>query len=189
MKTLKKRRKQYKTDYGKRLKLLKGEKPRVVFRRTNKYILAQYVESEEAKDKVILGMSSKKLMEYGWPKDAQGSLKSITACYLIGYLIGKKIIDNKLEKPIIDFGMIRMIHKGKSYAFIKGIIDSGLKISCKEEAFPEEERIKGGKLKKKIPFEEIKNKIQKSEISVLSNSKTVPSHGKTSKNLKVGKGK
>lgn len=161
MRTQKRRRKENKTDYLKRLKLLKGEKPRIVFRKTNRYIISEYTESKEAQDKVIIGFDSRKLNEYGWPKNAQGSLKSITASYLTGYLMGKTIMKQKLENPIVDTGMNRMLHKNKIYAFIKGLIESGIKISCKKECFPEESRIKGNHLKHKIPFDEIKSKIDK----------------------------
>jgi len=160
MKTLKRRRREYKTDYGKRFALLKSGTPRIVFRKTNKYLIAQYVISKEAQDKTIIGVNSKDLIKHGWPETAKGSLKSTTASYLIGYLIGKRILEKKLEKPIIDFGMARMLHKSKVYGFIKGLIDSGVEINCKGEAFPDESRIKGEHMKNKIPFEEIKSKIK-----------------------------
>ena len=161
MRTQKRRRKENRTDYLKRLKLLKGETPRIVFRKTNKYIISEYTVSKEAQDSVVMGMDSRKLNEYGWPKTAQGSLKSITASYLTGYLTGKTILKQKLEEPILDAGMNRVLHKNKIYAFLKGLIDSGIKINCKKEFFPEEERIKGDHLKNKIPFTEIKSKIDK----------------------------
>jgi len=163
MKTLKRRRKEYKTDYLKRIKLLKSGSPRVVFKKTNKYIIAQYVKSKEAQDKVELGITSKILIKYGWPKEFEGSLKSIPASYLIGLLIGKKILEKKLEKPVIDFGMMRVLHKNRAFAFLKGLKDSGIKMECKEEFFPNEDRIKGKHLKKDFSkiFEEIKSKIQK----------------------------
>lgn len=161
MKTLKRRKKECKTDYGKRIKLLKSEKPRIVFRKTNRYLIVQYAESREAKDKIIFGLTSKELLKHGWPQNAIGSLKSLTASYLTGYLTGKKILKDKLEQPIVDLGMIRVLHKTKVYAFIKGLIDAGMKISCKKEAFPEENRIKGEHIKNKIPFDEIKNKLEK----------------------------
>jgi len=160
MKTLKRRRKEYKTDYSKRIKLLKSGSPRVVFRKTNRYLIAQYVISKEAQDKIEFGINSKHLMKYGWPKESKGSLKSISAAYLTGFLVGKKIIEKKLKMPVIDFGMLRVLHKSKVYAFLKGLIDAGIKIDCKEGAFPKEERIKGQHLKNKIAFEEIKSKIQ-----------------------------
>lgn len=161
MKVDKKRRRQHKTDYLKRLKLLKSNSPRIVFRKTNKYIIAQYITSKEAQDRIEIGINSKHLMNYGWPKDFEGSLKSIPAAYFVGLLIGKKIIEKKLEPPITDFGMLRALHKTKVYAFLKGLNDSGIKIKCKEEFFPGEERIKGKHLKKDFSeiFDKIKSKI------------------------------
>lgn len=162
MKTLKRRRKEHKTDYLKRIKLLKSSSPRVVFKKTNKYIMAQYVKSKEAQDKIEIGVSSKILIKYGWPKEFRGSLKSIPASYLTGLLIGKKILGKKLEKPIVDFGMIRVLHKNRTFAFLKGLKDSGIKVECEEEFFPNEDRIKGVHLKKDFSkiFEEIKSKIE-----------------------------
>ncbi len=163
MKVSKRRRIEGKTDYGKRLNLLKGEKPRVVFRKTNKYVICQYILSKEAKDFVDLGITSKQLLKYGWPEKFSGSLKSITASYLTGYLMGTKIKKENKEIPIIDFGMLKTLHKTKLFAFLKGMIDAGIKISCKKEAFPEEDRIKGKNLKEDFSknFDLIKSKISK----------------------------
>lgn len=163
MKVSKRRRTEAKTDYAKRIKLLKSEKPRLVFRKTNKYIIAQYVVSENAQDKIVKGISSLELLKYSWPTEMAGSLKSITAAYLTGYLMGKRIIKGKMETPIMDFGMIKMIHKTKTFAFLNGAIDAGLKIECKKETFPEKDRISGKNLKKDFSktFETIKSKIDK----------------------------
>lgn len=162
-KTLKRRRREHKTDYLKRIKLLKSGKPRVVFRKTNKYVLAQYVTSREAQDKVEIGVSSRNLLKYDWPKEFAGSLKSIPASYFTGLLIGKKIIKQKLKTPIVDFGMTRTLHKTRVYGFLKGLIDAGIEIKCKEEAFPSEDRLKGEHMKKGFSkiFGEIKSKIEK----------------------------
>lgn len=164
MKISKRRRIENKTDYSKRLKLLKSESPRLVFRKTNRYILAQYVTSIEARDKIEIGISSKNLLSYGWPKEFEGSLKSLTASYLTGYLIGKQIIKKKLETPILDFGMIRIITKNKAFAFLKGVGDAGVEVNCGEENFPEQERIEGKNMKQDFSkiFKEIKSKIDKS---------------------------
>jgi large subunit ribosomal protein L18 len=161
IKTVKKRRHECKTNYSKRLKLLKGGKPRVVFRKTNKYVVAQYVVSNQAQDKIEIGVTSKHLAKYGWPKEFSGSLKSISASYLTGYLLGNKILSEKKEAPIVDFGMNRTGHKTKVFAFLKGLIDSGVEINCPEEAFPEQERIEGKTMKEDFSktFNEIKEKI------------------------------
>lgn len=159
-KTLRRRRIENKTDYGKRIKLLKSEKPRLVFRKTNKYVISQYVVSEEAQDKIVFGINSKELSKYGWPESAKNGLKNLTASYLTGYLTAKKILKDKLEQPIVDFGMARVLHTSKLYAFLKGLIDGGLEINCKDEAFPSEDRIKGEHLKNKVDVEKIKTKIK-----------------------------
>ena len=158
----KRRRRENKTDYLKRIKLLKGGNPRLVFRKTNRYILSQYITSKEAQDKIEIGVNSKELMSYGWPKQLEGSLKSIPAAYFTGFLIGKKITEKKLKNPIIDLGMNRAVHKTKIYAFIKGLIDSGVKIKHKKETFPEENRIIGKHMKKDFSkiFGEIKSKLK-----------------------------
>ena len=86
----KRRRREGKTNYRKRLSLLKSESPRLVVRKTNKYIILQIVESEKAQDKVIFTVSTKELLKHGWPEEKKGSLKSLGAAYLAGLLIGKK---------------------------------------------------------------------------------------------------
>jgi large subunit ribosomal protein L18 len=165
MRIPKRRRREGKTDYLKRIKLLKSESPRVVFRKTDRYIIAEYITSKEAQDKIEIGITSKVLKNYGWPDKFNGSLKSIPASYLTGFLIGKEIIKKKLEQPIVDFGMTRVLSKNKGFAFLKGLIDAGIEINCDEENFPEEERIIGENLKEDFSktFKEIKSKIEKNE--------------------------
>ena len=156
MKTQRRRRKQAKTDYKSRLALLKSEKPRLVVRKTNRYIIAQIVESKAAQDKVIAKVSSKDLLDSGWPKEKSGSLKSIVAAYLTGFLLVKKLKD-KPKEVILDSGLQRNIHGSRIYATLKGAIDAGLSIPHKKEALPSDERLKSNektsdllKLKEKI---------------------------------------
>lgn len=160
-KTVKNRRRSNQTDYGKRLKLLKSGRPRMVYRSSNKLVTAQYVVSDEARDKVIKGVTSKDLVKFEWDAKNIGGLKSLTASYLTAYLIGKQIIKEKLEMPIVDSGMTKTLYGSRFYAFIKGLIDAGLEINCKEEAFPSNERINGEHLKNKVDVEKIKSNIDK----------------------------
>ena len=156
------RRRESRTDYKARLRMLRGGKERVIVRKTNKYIIGQFIRSDEAKDKIIVGLSSKDLLDYGWPNEAKGSLKSLPASYLTGLLLGEKILD-KEEKvnAVLDIGLIRNLKKSRIYSFLKGLIDAGIKIPCKEEIFPDENRISGKHMKKNINFEKIKEKILK----------------------------
>lgn len=164
MKTPKKRKLQRKTNYSTRLKLLKAGKNRVVIRKTNKYLNVQYVESHEAKDKVIVSFSSKDLLKHGLDKSYKGSLKSIPAAYLTGYLAGKEIIKKDPDnESILDIGLQRKISGGRLFSVLKGLVDSGLKIKYNEKVFPKVERIEGKHLKENIQkeFEKIKQTITK----------------------------
>ncbi|MBI2630182.1 50S ribosomal protein L18 [Candidatus Pacearchaeota archaeon] len=163
IKVKKLRRRKGKTDYRRRVELLKSGKPRIVFRKTNKYIIGQFVMSKEAKDIVTEGLTSKNLLKYGWPKENIGSLKSLGAAYLTGYLLGKRVLD-KEEKAegILDIGLNTSVKKSKIYAFLKGVKEAGVKIECDEKLFPDEKRImESGKMKKADIFKKIKGEIDK----------------------------
>jgi len=134
------RRLEAKTNYTKRKRLLEGRKPRIVIRKTNRYILIEYVESKAAQDNVKLIVNSKELLEHGWPKEQLGSLKSLGAAYLTGILFGKKA--EKMESAILDTGLIRSTKGSRIYAAVKGIKDAGFDLPCGEKVFPEESRIK-----------------------------------------------
>jgi len=144
LRTMKRRRKENKTDYKLRTGLLKSGIPRIVVRRTNKYFILQAVESVEAQDKVIATVTSKDLLKNGWDAKAGGSLKSIPAGYLTGILMAKKLGKGKF---IMDLGMARTGAGSRVFAVVKGLIDGGLDISANEEVFPSEERLNGEHLK------------------------------------------
>lgn len=159
-----KRRKEHKTNYSKRLKLLKSNLPRIIFRRTNRYIISQYILSNEAKDKIIIGANSKELLKKGWPEKFKNSLKSIPACYLTGLLLGEKIKEKRLEKKIVmDLGLLNKTHKSKAFAFIKGLKDNEIIFECSEEFFPDNEKISGKFMKEDFSkeFNKIKENIKK----------------------------
>ncbi len=160
MKTIKRRRKENKTDYLKKLKMLKSGKPRLVVRKTNRYVILQYVESNEAQDRVVLGLTSKILLKHGWVESKKGSLKSLAAAYLAGFAMGKKIVKKKLETPIIDLGMVRNVHKSRIYGVVKGLVEAGVKIKHNAKVFPEDEKLKDIE---GIEIEKIKSGIEKND--------------------------
>lgn len=162
MKILNKRRRiEGRTNYTKRRRLLEGRKPRIVVRKTNRYIIMQYVESKVAQDTIKLSLVSKELLEYGWLERKSGSLKSLGAAYLTGLLFGKKMQKLGLDKKeiILDTGLIRSTKGSRVYAAVKGMIDSGVKINCSNEVFPEEKRIHGENIKEF--FDKVKESIMK----------------------------
>jgi large subunit ribosomal protein L18 len=139
-KTIRRRRYECKTDYRGRLALIKSEKPRLVIRKTNRYIIAQLVVTNVAQDKVIASVISKDLIAKGWPEAKAGSLKSRAAAYLTGLMLGNKV-KAKYKEAIVDFGMNRNIKKSRIYAAVKGFIDSGMKVPCSEDVLPTKEEM------------------------------------------------
>ncbi len=132
--TIRRRRREAKTDYKARLGALKSGKIRFVIRRTNRYILGQAIESNMAQDKVLSGVTSKDLLDYGWPENLKGSLKSIVASYLSGVLLAKK---SKINEGILDIGLQRKVVKSKIFAFLKGLVDAGVKIPHDAKSLPD----------------------------------------------------
>lgn len=151
------------TDYLARLGLLKSGKPRLVVRRSLKNIIVQFVEFNPDGDKIISSTSSREL---GKTYGAKGSLKNIPAAYLTGLLAGKKAAKLKITEVVPDLGIRKPHTGGAIFATLKGIIDSGIKISHKADSgeksvFPSEERLSGNHVKVKNDYGAIKNKIIK----------------------------
>jgi large subunit ribosomal protein L18 len=137
------RKRQKKTDYKKRLKLLIGDKPRIVVRFTNQRVIVQLVEFHPAGDKVLLALDSLALKKLGW----EYSCKNLSAAYLTGLLFGKKAKEQNQE-AILDTGVAYTIKGGKFFAFLKGLLDSGLEVPHGEGIFPKDDRLSGSHIKK-----------------------------------------
>lgn len=135
------RKREGKTNYKKRLRLLLSEKPRLVLRLSNTKIVAQIVEFDVKGDKVLLASDSNSLKRLGW----NFSLKSLPAAYLFGAEFGKKALGQFSDKEIIlDTGLRTPQVKGKIYAFLKGVLDAGLNVlHGSEDVYPIEERMNG----------------------------------------------
>ncbi len=127
------------TDYKKRLNLLKGKVDRLVIRKTNTKIILQAVRYNPDGDKVLLTVNSSELKKMGWSH----TCKNIPAAYLAGLLFAKKAKENKIGKLILDLGLISPYKGSKAFSAVKGVIDGGLNVPVSEEVFPSEERLKG----------------------------------------------
>lgn len=151
------RRREGKTDFKARKNLLMSGKPRLIIRKTNKYMIAQIVKSDAAQDTVIIGINSKKLTEMGW----KGSFKNIPSAYLTGLLLGKKSIEAGIKEAVLDMGLQRSTKGSRIYAVLKGCVDGGLSVAHSEEILPSEDRITGKHINEKIAaeFEKVKKKI------------------------------
>ena len=127
------------TNYRKRLALLKSNTPRLIVRKTLTSIILQVANFEEIGDKVLLTVTSKKLKSLGW----KNSCKNIPAAYLTGLLIGKMALAGSISKVTPDIGMQSVTNGGKIFAAIKGAKDAGLDIQIADSVLPSSEAISG----------------------------------------------
>ena len=142
-----KRRKQGKTNYSKRLAMVKTNRPRIVMRKTNKYVYLQVVQFNRDGDTVQAQANSKELVKMGWKK----ATRNTPAAYLAGYLLGMRAKKQKIETGIFDIGFNSPVHGNVCFAALKGVLDAGMKIPFEEKALPKEERLLGNHLGKEIP--------------------------------------
>lgn len=151
-----KRKRKGKTNYRARVKLLMSNKPRLVIRKTNTRIITQIVNYDQKGDRVVAAADSSELKKLGWNLGT----KNITAAYLTGLLLGKRA---KIKEAVLDIGLTPSVKGSKIYAALKGAIDSGIKVPCSQNMFPEQKRLSGEHLKKeaKQEIEKIKQKITK----------------------------
>lgn len=128
-----------KTDYKRRLNLLKSGKPRLIIRKTGKHMIAQLIRYSADGDLILAGVSTQNLIKNGW----KHSTSNIPAAYLTGVLIGRKAVDAKVEYAIVDLGRESLVKGGRLYAVVKGAVDAGLKLPVDETVFPTDERLTG----------------------------------------------
>ncbi len=133
------RRREQKTNYRKRLKLLKSGKIRAVVRRSVKNIRVQFVEWNGKGDNTISQTFSKELKKYGWDHYTG----NVPASYLTGYLAGLKAKKKGIEEAVLDIGLHTSTKGSRIYAALKGLLDAGVQIPHSPEILPSEDRLFG----------------------------------------------
>ncbi|MBI2564463.1 50S ribosomal protein L18 [Candidatus Woesearchaeota archaeon] len=133
------RKREGKTDYRKRMYLLKSSLPRVVIRRSNKHILVQGVKALSKGDVMLCSAHTRELMKLGW----KGNTKNTNAAYLVGLLFAKHALKKSIKNFVVDIGMQSSVKGGVIYAVVKGLIDGGLDVPCSKEVMPDDKRILG----------------------------------------------
>jgi len=146
------RKREGKTDYRKRMKLLLSRKPRFVVRISLRHAITQLVGFRPEGDYTIAAANSKELSKHGW----KGSTSSIEAAYLTGLLLGVRAKKKKHKEGVLDMGFVAPIKGGKVFGALKGAIDAGMEIPHSEEVLPEAAAFETPELKK------VKEKILKS---------------------------
>ncbi|AIF68443.1 50S ribosomal protein L18P [Palaeococcus pacificus DY20341] len=134
------RRRSGKTNYHKRLALLKSGKPRLVVRKTLNHHVAQIVVYDPNGDKTLVSAHTRELVrDFGW----KGHCGNTPSAYLLGLLIGYKAKKAGIEEAILDIGLHPPTKGSSIFAVLKGAIDAGLEIPHSEEIYPSDERIRG----------------------------------------------
>ncbi|MBI4045102.1 MAG: 50S ribosomal protein L18 [Candidatus Diapherotrites archaeon] len=151
------RRIEQKTNYKKRLALLKSKTDRVVIRRTNSQVIVQLVKFEPSGDRTLCSAVSNELRKMGW----KSSAKNMPACYLTGFLCGTKAKKAGASTAILDMGLHTPVHGGRIFAALKGFVDAGIKVPLEEDVLPKEDRVFGKHLQKPMPeFEKVLSEIK-----------------------------
>ncbi|MBI4052576.1 MAG: 50S ribosomal protein L18 [Candidatus Diapherotrites archaeon] len=133
-----KRRHEKKTNYAKRLGMLKSKTPRIVVRKTNTRILVQAIAFNGKDDSVLAQAESKQLKEFGWYPT-----NNTPTAYLTGLLCGKRAKEKGVKKGNLDIGFATPVHGSTVFGALKGLIDAGVELPADEKAFPPQERIDG----------------------------------------------
>lgn len=128
-----------KTDYHRRLAMLKSGTPRLAVRRTVNNIVVSIVSYEPDGDRVLATVHSSQLRKRGW-KHATGN---IPAAYATGYLAGKAALAKGVTEAILDIGEQAPVKGGRVFAALKGAVDAGLSVPHSEDALPSEKRVFG----------------------------------------------
>ncbi|EPS64989.1 hypothetical protein M569_09790, partial [Genlisea aurea] len=159
-----KRRRQGKTDYRARIRLINQDKNkyntpkyRFVVRFTNKDIIAQIVSATIAGDRVLAAAYSHELRHYG----LEVGLTNYAAAYCTGLLLGRRVLkkldldqeykgnveatgeDYSVEpaesrrpfRALLDVGLLRTTTGNRVFGALKGALDAGIDIPHSDKRF------------------------------------------------------
>lgn len=132
------RRREGKTNYAKRLALLKSGKHRLVFRKSNRHYVVQIIKYNPKGDETIVHVTTKHLKKYGWLGKS-----NVPSAYLCGYLAGKMALKLGIKDAVLDIGLLRAVKKSAGFAALKGALDAGLFVPHSNDALPDDARVSG----------------------------------------------
>lgn len=133
------RRREGRTDYRQRLRLLKSGRARLVIRRSLNNMVCQIVRYGPKGDSVIATADSRELEKSGW----KGHSGNIPASYLTGYLCGLRAKKAKVSSVVADMGVYRSVKGSRLYAALRGAAESGVDIPHSADVLPKQERAEG----------------------------------------------
>jgi large subunit ribosomal protein L18 len=133
------RRREARTNYHQRLRLLKSGNPRLVARKSNRHVRAQLILTGQQGDETMAAASSEDLAEYGW----EAPTGNLPAAYLTGLLAGVRAVEAGLEEAVLDIGLNTATPGNQVFAVQEGALDAGLEVPHNDDVFAEWERTRG----------------------------------------------
>ena len=152
------RRREGKTDYRRRRRLLRSALPRAVVRKTLSQTLVQIVQAEGTGDRVLASARSLDLKEHGWSVGTG----NVPAAYLTGYLAGKRAAAKGVKGAVLDIGVQEPTKGGRVFAALQGLVDAGVQGPHSREILPSKERIRGEHIGEAVvkSFDAVKAKLE-----------------------------
>ncbi|ELZ08614.1 50S ribosomal protein L18P [Halovivax asiaticus JCM 14624] len=133
------RRREVRTDYHQRLRLLKSGKPRLVARTSNAHVRAQLITPGPQGDETHASAHSGDLAEFGW----EAPTSNLPAAYLTGLLAGMRAVEAGVEEAVLDLGLHTATPGNKVFAVQEGAIDAGLEIPHNDSVLADWSRTRG----------------------------------------------
>lgn len=133
------RRRNARTDYAMRRRLVLSGLPRLVVRPANKHITVQIVEAKATGDIIVASAHSSELKKYAW----KGAGGNVPAAYLTGRLAGYRAKNKGVQKAILDVGTRPISTGSRLFAAMNGALDSGMEIPHGDDTLLTKERIRG----------------------------------------------
>ena len=133
------RRREARTNYHQRLRLLKSGKPRLVARKSNQQTRAQLIVTGPQGDETVASAKSSDLEAFGW----EAPMGNLPAAYLTGLLAGKRAIAAGFEEAVLDIGLNTATPGSKVFAVQEGAIDAGLEVPHNDSVLADWQRTRG----------------------------------------------
>ena len=152
------RKREGRTDYKKRLGLIKSGKPRLVVRKSSRSVTAQIIQYQMDGDKTVVTATSKELLTLGY----KGFTRNTSTGYLTGLLIAKKAQKAGIKEVVPDIGFHTPSKGAIILSVLKGAQEGGLKLNIDEKILPAPERLHGAHINPElaIKVKEVKEKVK-----------------------------
>lgn len=133
------RRREGRTNYYRRRRLLLSRKPRLIVRKTNTKIIVQLISAKVVGDITHASAISSELGVHGW----DAGKNNLPAAYLTGLLAGLRAKSRGITEAVLDIGLNPPTKGSKIYAAVKGVLDAGVEVPHNPEVLPDDERLIG----------------------------------------------